>query len=340
MIGIFNQSFLKGRKRMDEILITGAAGFIGWQTSKKFLSEGYRVVGIDDLNDYYDPKLKEWRRRDLEKNKNFTFIKGSITDSSFLKEIFSSHRFLGVVNLAARAGVRASIEEPFLYLKTNAEGTLFLLELAKEFDVKKFILASTSSIYANEPQPFSEEYPANTPLSPYAASKKAAEALSYSYHYLFGIDVFVLRFFTVYGPSGRPDMSVFKFIKLIDEGEELPLYGDGSQERDFTYIDDIAEGVYRAFKNVKGYEIINLGNDSPCKLSYVISLIENELGKKAKIKKLPFPKADMKKTWAKIEKAKEILLWEPHVSIEEGIKRTVLWYKENRSWIKDIKLKN
>ncbi len=326
---------------MDKnVLLTGSSGFIGWMTAKKLLMNGYKVFGIDDMNDYYDVRLKEWRRGELLRFKNFNFIEGDIADKEFMERVFSKNKFSGVINLAARAGVRASIKEPFLYLRTNAQGTLVLLELLKEHGIKKFILASTSSIYANEPQPFSEDYPSNTPLSPYAASKKSAEAFSYSYHYLYGIDVYVLRFFTVYGPAGRPDMSIFKFIKLIDEEKELPLYGDGSQERDFTYVEDVAEGVVKAFEKARGYEIINLGNDNPHKLSYVISLMEKELGKKAKIKKLPFEKADMKKTWANIDKAKRLLGWKPEVSIEEGIRLTVKWYKENKSWLKEINLRD
>ncbi len=326
---------------MDKnVLLTGSSGFIGWMTAKKLLINGYKVFGIDDMNDYYDVRLKKWRRDELLGFENFNFVEGDIADIEFMEKVFSKNRFSGIINLAARAGVRASIEEPFLYLRTNAQGTLVLLELMKKHGIKKFILASTSSIYANEPQPFSEDYPSNTPLSPYAASKKSAEAFAYSYHYLYGIDVYVLRFFTVYGPSGRPDMSIFKFIKLIDEERELPLYGDGSQERDFTYVEDIAEGVVKAFEKAKGYEIINLGNDNPHKLSYVISLMEKEIGKKAKIKKLPFQKADMKKTWANIDKAKRLLGWKPRISIEEGIKLTVKWYRENKSWLKEINLRD
>ena len=240
-----------------------------------------------------------------------------------------------MVNLAARAGVRYSIENPFVYLSTNAQGTLNLLELMRKYDVRKIVLASTSSLYAGQQMPFSEELPVNMPISPYAASKKAAEVMIYSYHYLFGIDASVVRYFTVYGPAGRPDMSIFRFIKWIDEGQELVLYGDGSQSRDFTYVSDIADGTIRALKTV-GFEVINLGNSHPHDLAEVISLVERFLGKKAKIKQLPFQKTDMKATWADIGKARKLLGWEPQVSLEEGLRKTVEWYLSNKGWAKDI----
>ena len=222
--------------------------------------------------------------------------------------IFQENRIDAVVNLAARAGVRYSIENPFVYMTTNAYGTLNLLELMRKHGVKKIVLASTSSLYAGQKMPFSEELPVNTPISPYAASKKAAEVMVYSYHYLFGIDASVVRYFTVYGPAGRPDMSMFRFIKWIDEGDELVLYGDGSQSRDFTFVSDIAEGTIRALKPV-GFEIVNLGNSHPHELSEMISLIEHYLGKKARIRQAPFQKTDMMATWADIGKAKRLFDW-------------------------------
>jgi len=214
---------------------------------------------------------------------------------------------------------------------------LNLLELCKNYGVPKFVLASTSSLYAGQPMPFKEDLPVNTPISPYAASKKSAEVTAYTYHYLYGIDVSVVRYFTVYGPAGRPDMSVFRFIKWIMEEKPLEVFGDGSQSRDFTYIDDIAEGTILALKPL-GYEIINLGNNQPHKLSEVIGLIEKFTGKTARVENREFHKADLKATWADITKAKELLGWQPKVSLEEGIRRTVDWFKENWHWLKDIRL--
>ncbi len=319
------------------ILVTGCAGFIGWRVAKKLLEEGHQVVGIDNLNDYYDVRLKEYRLEDLKGHKNFTFHQGDIENLEFLEGVFKKYSFDAVINEAARAGVRASLENPFVYFTTNALGTLNLLELCKNYGVPKFVLASTSSLYAGQPMPFKEDLPVNTPISPYAASKKSAEVIAYTYHYLYGIDVSVVRYFTVYGPAGRPDMSVFRFIKWIMEEKPLEVFGDGSQSRDFTYIDDIAEGTILALKPL-GYEIINLGNNQPHKLSEVIGLIEKFTGKTAKVENREFHKADLKATWADITKAKELLGWQPKVSLEEGIRRTVDWFKENWHWLKDIKL--
>ena len=223
-------------------------------------------------------------------------------------------------------------------MRTNVTGTLNLLEIMKDKGIKKFVIASTSSLYAGQPMPFKENLPVNTPISPYAASKKGAEVMAYTYHYLYGIDVTIVRYFTVYGPAGRPDMSIFRFIKWIDEGKPIVIYGDGTQSRDFTYVDDIARGTIKAYETETGYEIINLGGNRPHELNYVIDLIEKYLGKKAEKIYKPFHKADLKATWADIEKAKEILNWEPQVPLEEGLKRTVEWHVENRDWLKDIVL--
>lgn len=319
------------------ILLTGCAGFVGWETGKKLLDGGKKVVGIDNLNDYYDVRLKEHRVENLKSRENFRFYEGDIEDLSTLDRIFDENRIDAVINLAARAGVRYSIENPFVYMSTNGTGTLNLLEVMRKHEVNKIVLASTSSLYAGQKMPFSEELPVNTPISPYAASKKAAEVMIYSYHYLFGIDASIVRYFTVYGPAGRPDMSIFRFVKWIDEGQELVLYGDGSQKRDFTYVSDIAEGTIRALRPV-GFEVINLGNSQPHELSEVIALIERFLGKKARIKRMDFQKTDMMATWADVGKAKRLLDWEPRIPLEEGLRRTVEWYLENKSWAKDIKI--
>ncbi|ADR18321.1 GDP-mannose 4,6-dehydratase [Calditerrivibrio nitroreducens] len=319
------------------ILLTGAAGFIGSWTAKKLLSLGYNVVGVDNLNDYYDVRLKQHRLDILNEQKGFHFHRLDIENFGALEVLFDMYKFDAVINLAARAGVRYSIENPFVYYNTNTNGTVNLLELCKKHKVDKFVLASTSSLYAGQEMPFTEDKPVNTPISPYAASKKGAEVSCYTYHYLFGIDVTVVRYFTVYGPAGRPDMSIFRFIKQIDAGEPIIIYGDGSQSRDFTYVEDIAEGTVRALKKV-GYEIINLGNNNPNKLSEAIRYIEDYIGKKAVYEYRPFHKADMLATWANIEKAKNMLGWTPKVDLKEGIKRTIDWYKDNYDFASKINL--
>jgi Nucleoside-diphosphate-sugar epimerases len=320
-----------------QILVTGCAGFIGWAVAKRLLEEGHKVIGVDNLNSYYDVRLKHYRLEDLRSYRDFKFFQLDIEDYGKLKEVFKNYRFDAVINEAARAGVRASIEDPFVYMTTNANGTLNLLELCKNYGISKFVLASTSSLYAGQPMPFKEDLPVNTPISPYAASKKAAEVIAYTYHYLYGIDVSILRYFTVYGPAGRPDMSVFRFIKWIMEDSSLEVFGDGSQSRDFTYIEDIAEGTILALKPL-GYQIINLGNNKPHSLLEMISLVERFTGKKAKIENREFHKADMKATWADITKAKELLGWQPKTSLEEGIEKTVDWFKKNWHWLKEVKL--
>ena len=265
---------------MKTILLTGAAGFIGFETAKILLEQGYTVIGIDNLNDYYDVRLKEHRRSKLD-HKNFIFQQVDIEDKAKLKKIFDTYKFEAVINLAARAGVRYSMENPDVYMSTNAQGTLNLLEEMRSHGIKKMVLASTSSLYAGQEMPFLESLPVNTPISPYAASKKAAEVMAYSYHYLYGMDISVVRYFTVYGPAGRLDMSIFRFIRWIDEGKAIELFGDGSQSRDFTFVSDIAKGTVKALKPV-GYEIINLGGgNNPVSMNTVIKMIELHLKKKA-----------------------------------------------------------
>ena len=322
---------------MKKILVTGAAGFIGSKVSEMLLEEGHDVTGIDNINDYYDVKLKLWRLNNLKKYNNFKFYKIDIENYESLKLLFEKHLPDAVINLAARAGVRYSLENPFIYLSTNAGGNLSLLELCREYNVPKFVLASTSSLYAGQKMPFNENFPVNTPISPYAASKKAAESMSYTYHYLYGLDVTIVRYFTVYGPAGRPDMSIFRFIKWIMEEIPLEIYGDGNQERDFTFVDDIAKGTIKALKPL-GYEIINLGNNHPHKLSKAIKLIEKYTGKKASFKYKEFHKADIKATWADINKADKLFNWQPQINLEEGIKQTVEWTKKNWEWIADVEL--
>ena len=314
---------------MKKVLVTGVVGFIANKTAEQLLEAGVEVIGIDNLNDYYDVRLKEFRLDQLKRFKNFTFYKIDIENKEALRPLFDKNQFDVVFNLAARAGVRYSMENPEIYMTTNAIGTLHLMDMMKEYKVKKLVLASTSSLYAGQQMPFSETLAVNTPISPYAASKKAAEAMAYSYHYLYGLDVSIVRYFTVYGPAGRPDMSIFRFIRWIKEGKELELFGDGSQSRDFTFVDDIARGTILAAKEV-GYEIINLGGgENPISLQRIISSLETLIGKKAVIKNFDFHKADIKETWADISKAGRLLGWKPQISIEEGLKRSVQSFSEH-----------
>jgi nucleoside-diphosphate-sugar epimerase len=319
------------------VLVTGSAGFIGWKVSEFLLADGQRVVGVDNINDAYDVRLKNWRLEQLEGRPGYEFFKVDICDPHTLRQtIFETRRFDAIINLAARAGVRQSVENPCVYFETNVTGTLKLLELCREFGVKKFILASSSSLYgALEHCPFREDVNTDRPLSPYAASKKAAESLCYTYHYLYGIDVTVLRYFTVYGPAGRPDMSPFRFVQWISEGRPVAVYGDGLQSRDFTYVDDIARGTVAALKPV-GYEVVNMGSDEPVVLNDFIHLLERILERKAQVQFKPRHPADVMATWADISKACRLLGWRPQAPIDDGVKKLVTWYEENREWAKEI----
>ena len=319
------------------VLVTGCAGFIGSKVSEVLIRNHHQVVGVDNLNDAYELRLKEWRLSQLQRMPRFTFHRLDITERTMLPELFDHQRVEAVINLAARAGVRQSLRNPWVYYETNVTGTLNLLEVCRELKIEKFVLASTSSVYAGGERPFREDQPTDRPLSPYAASKKAAETLCYTYHALFGMDVTVLRYFTVYGPAGRPDMSIFRFIRWISGGESLLIYGDGSQQRDFTYVDDVANGTLLALKPL-GYEVVNLGSDRPVSIQHVIRLLENELGRAARLDRhAPHP-ADVPATWADIGKARRLLGWEPRTSLEEGLRAAVGWYHENHSWASRIAL--
>jgi nucleoside-diphosphate-sugar epimerase len=323
-------------------LVTGAAGFIASQVSKELLDKGDQVVGVDNLNDYYDVRLKNWRLEQLKAHpdaQNFSFTCLDIEDRAKLSDLFQAKGpFDAVLNLAARAGVRYSLENPHVYLSTNAEGTLNLLECMRAQGCKKLVLASTSSLYAGQKMPFTEDLAVNEPLSPYAASKKAGELMAYSYHKFYQMDVSVVRYFTVFGPAGRPDMSPYRFIKWIAEEETIQMFGDGSQSRDFTYVDDIARGTIGAIEDV-GYEIINLGGGrNPVSLNTIIFKLEELLGKKAKIDHKSFHVADLMETWADISKAKNLLGWEPQVSLEEGLEKSVQWYMDNQHWLKEVQV--
>ena len=323
---------------MDRYLVTGAAGFIASVVSQKLLDSGAEVVGIDNLNHAYDVRMKEYRLEKLKDNPGFSFLKLDVSDRSLLdNDQLIGKDFKAVVNLAARAGVRDSLEDPWIYQETNATGTLNLLELCKREGIGKFLLASTSSIYGQEaPLPTPETAPSNKPLQAYAASKGAAEVMAHAYHYLFGIDVSIVRYFTVYGPAGRPDMVMFRFAKWIAEEMPVNLNGSGEQSRGFTYVDDIARGTIAALEPV-GYEIFNLGGHEVITINELISTLEAIIGKKANVIHHPQHPADMLTSHADVTKAKESLGWDPRVSLNEGIEKTVQWYLDEQSWAKDIK---
>jgi len=323
---------------METYLVTGAAGFIASNVCEQLLAAGHLVVGIDNLNDYYDVQLKQWRLSRLQERRGFSFYPLDIENRSAVDRLFATHPFAAVFNLAARAGVRASLLHPQLYASTNVEGERNILESQRRHGVKKHILASSSSLYAGGAMPFTEDQPVEAPQSPYAETKKAAEGLARKYHEQHGLDVSVLRYFTVFGPAGRPDMAPFRFIKWIDEGRPITLYGDGSQARDFTYVDDIAMGTVLAMMPV-GYEVFNLGGGrNPLTMLQVIELMEKALGKKARINHKPANPADVDATWADISKGKRILGWAPAVTPEEGIRRTVAWHVEHREMVRGIKV--
>ncbi|MEJ5245584.1 MAG: NAD-dependent epimerase/dehydratase family protein [Bacteroidota bacterium] len=320
----------------EKILVTGVAGFIGSKVAELLLKNGYSVVGVDNINNYYSPKLKLHRLNLLQNFCDFQFYNIDVENFVELEELFASNKFVSVINLAARAGVRASIENPYIYVSTNIVGTLNLLELMKKHSINKFVLASSSSVYAGEKVPFQENMRVDYPISQYAATKKSAELLSYTYHHLYNIDVSVLRFFTVFGPAGRPDMSYFQFIEKIRKGIPITIYGDGSQKRDFTYIEDIANGVLSSMKPL-GYEIINLGGGrNPVSINYMIEFIENTLHHKAVIEYQPFNNADMNETGADISKANVLLGWQPEIDFETGMDNTIKWHLQNESLLNSL----
>ena len=326
---------------MSSYIVTGACGFIGWKVCETLLGRGDTVIAADDLNDAYDVRLKEWRLARLEGRAGFEFSRVDVSDRdairSFGRSLARRSGVDAVVNLAARAGVRRSVTDPWVYLTTNVTGSVNLLELCRELEVGRFVLASTSSLYgADTPAPFREDADTSRPLSPYAASKKAAEAMAFSYHSLYGIDVTVLRFFTVYGPAGRPDMSLFRFVQWISEGREVTVFGDGTQRRDFTYVGDVANGVVAALTKSRGYEVINLGSDRPIVLNDAIQLVEQLVGRRASVRYQERHPADVEATWADVSKARRLLGWRPETDFADGVGQLVEWYRENRDWAKDI----
>ena len=320
---------------MANYLITGAAGFIGARTAELLIRDGHTVVGIDNMNDAYDPRMKEYRLRKMQAMPGFNFHQQDISDKAIIDQ-FRNEKFDGVINLAARAGVRYSVENPWVFVESNTLGTLNMLEICRQTGTKKFIIASTSSIYgSNPPYPTPESASSSEPLQPYAASKKGAEAMSHAYHHLYGIDVSILRFFTVYGPAGRPDLAHLRFVQWIIEGRPIRVNGDGEQSRGFTYIDDIARGTILALKPV-GYEVINLGGHEVITINNLIKLIEEVVGKKADVQYGPPNPADMFTNWADVTKAGQVLGWEPQFNMRAGVEKLVEWYNAEREWASEI----
>lgn len=320
---------------MAHYLVTGAAGFIGARTSELLITDGHTVVGVDNVNDAYDPRVKEYRLKRLADMPGFTFHKLDISDKSIIDQ-FKDQKFDAVINLAARAGVRYSVSDPWVFVQTNMVGTLNMLELCKETGTKKFIVASTSSIYGeNPPYPTPESASSSEPLQPYAASKKGAEAMCHAYHHLYDIDVSVVRYFTVYGPAGRPDLAHLRFTQWISEGKPVRVNGDGEHSRGFTYIDDIARGTILALKQV-AFEVFNLGGHEVITVNNLIKLMEEIIGKKAIVEYGPANPADMLTNQADVTKAGAMLGWEPQYDMRAGVTKLVEWYNENREWAKDI----
>lgn len=322
---------------MATYLVTGAAGFIGARVSEELLAQGHSVVGIDNLNDAYDIRLKTWRLTRLKFLPGFRFYADDLCDRAALDRLAAENPGIaGIINLAARAGVRASLEDPWVFLQSNTTGTLNLLELARRNDIGKFILASTSSIYgANPPYPTPEDADSSHPLQSYAASKKGAEVMCHAYHHLYGIDVTIFRYFTVYGPAGRPDLAMFRFVQRVAEGRTLHVNGDGTQTRGFTYIDDIARGTILGLKPL-GYEVMNLGGHESISINGLIAMIEEMLGQKAQIEHHPFHPADMMNNLADVRKAQNILGWQPQVGLREGVRNLVDWYMRERDWASQV----
>ncbi len=311
-------------------LITGGAGFIGSSLSDKLLSDGHDIVVVDNFNDYYDVSIKEKNVSNNLSNPHYVLCRADIENMDSMQKVFKEHKFDAVIHLAARAGVRPSLEKPMEYVKTNILGTVNILECMKDSGIKKLVIASSSSVYGNcKEESFSEDLKVTEPISPYAATKSACEQICYTWHHLYGISVVALRFFTVYGPRQRPDLAINKFAKKIIKGEPIQMYGDGSTKRDYTYIDDIVSGICKSIDyNGSGYEIINLGGGEPITLKRMIQTIEQEIGKKAIIEQQPMQPGDVDKTVCDWSKARKLLNYAPKTSFKDGIKKFVEWRKQ------------
>lgn len=329
---------------MSTIVVTGGAGFIGSHLCEALLQKGHKVITIDNFNDYYDPNIKRSNVRATQElvkiNKladdSYKVVEGDIRDTDFLNRVFVENNVDTIVHLAACAGVRPSIQNPVLYTDVNINGTVNLLEMSKKHNIKSFVFASSSSVYGNNIKvPFSEEDVVDNPISPYAATKKAGELLCHTYHSLYNINMACLRFFTVYGPRQRPDLAIHKFTRLISEGQPIPYYGDGSSERDYTYIEDIIDGVTKAIEwaseGENKYEVFNLGESNTISLKRMVEAIEYAVGKKAKINKMPMQPGDVNRTFADVSKAKRDLVYNPKWHFEDGISKFVEWYKASNN---------
>jgi len=312
-----------------KVLITGAAGFIGSHLSERLLTDGWTVVGVDNFDDFYDPQIKRCNIEDCLKNKDFRLVEADIRDGAAMDKAIGNGVEM-VVHLAARAGVRPSIAQPLLYADVNINGTMVLLESVKKHKVSKFIFGSSSSIYGNPSKagPFSEEDNVDLPISPYAATKKAAELICHTYYHLYNIDITCLRFFTVYGPRQRPDLAIHKFSILIEQGKPIPVYGDGTMMRDFTYIDDVIDGTVAAIEKCSGHNIYNLGESRPISVNDLITEIEKALGKKAVKEYVPAQPGDVERTYADVTKAVRELGYDPRTKIEDGLARFVAWLRK------------
>ena len=319
---------------MSTLLVTGGAGFIGSHLCERLLNDGAKVICLDNFDSFYDPniKIKNVERMGKKFPDQFELVTGDIRNPDHLKEIFQKNRIDFVVHLAARAGVRPSIAEPLLYQDVNIRGTVVLLEASKANGIKNIVFASSSSVYGeNQRVPFTEKDLDIQPISPYGATKRAGELLCYSYYHLYRMDIACLRIFTAYGPRQRPEMAIHKFTRLIDQGEKIPIYGDGSSRRDYTYIDDLIEGILGVIRHHKGFEVYNLGESQTTSLIELIKLIEGAFWKKANIEMLEPQPGDVSATYADISKAKRMLNYQPKVKMEEGIKRFVEWYKTQKA---------
>ncbi len=310
-------------------LVTGGAGFIGSHVCERLLATGQAVWALDDLNGFYDPALKRRNLADIQAlRKPFVFTQGDVSDRPCVERLFREVHFDQVIHLAARAGVRPSLEEPALYQRVNVEGTANILEAARASGVTKLTLASSSSVYGvNSKVPFTESDPVFSPISPYAASKLACEALGHVYHHVYGMDIAMLRFFTVYGPRQRPDLAIHKFARRIAAGQPIEVFGDGSSARDYTYITDIVDGIMACVPQTFGFEIFNLGGSNPITLSRLVELLEASLGKKALVKRMPDQPGDVPRTWADVSKSGRLLGYAPKVRMEDGLPRFVEWFR-------------
>lgn len=323
---------------MANYLLTGVAGFIGSRVAEFLLQDGHAVYGVDNINDAYDIRLKEYRLGRLQGRKNFHYHKWDISEQSIIERLeeWLPEQVAAVINLAAWAGTRRSLKNPWIYINTNIAGTLNILELCRQHPIKKLVTASTSSVYGKVSKPpYVEEDDTDHPLQPYAATKKGAEVMAHAYHHLYGIDTTVLRYFTVYGPAGRPQMVMFRFCKWIAEEQPVIVNGDGEQTRGFTYLDDIARGTILAMKPL-GYEVINLGGHEVITVNQMIGMLESRIGKRAKVTHHAFHPADVHANHADISKAKRLLGWQPQIGLEEGVTRLVDWYMQEREWARKI----